>query len=329
MLPERHHGRQLPSGVSASRFGAPCRRRRRGRTGPAHVDEGDGVADPPLGTPAPAGRRRTRRRSSRSPRRSSPGRGRAPRCAGRRTPGGRSPEAVAVARAALDRARSPDRASGRALGSGRHHGPTTSGDDAYVERRAETAGWPEGAPRARRLAPVDDGLVAHGAPWPASTVTRTVSPGAGLPLLGPAVPGLASSAVTALRGRAATLVGPAGVVVRSAPVDQDRVPDEADHDRRRRAMPAPAATRRRRTTRRPCSEHGVRVDVDVGRRLGIRGVVQQGAQLVLERVGAHRTPPSIAARWVRRVASPREAADFTEPTEMLSASAVACSLRSV
>ncbi len=75
-------------------------------------------------------------------------------------------------------------------------------------------------------------------------------------------------------------------------------------------------------------DHGVRVDVDVGRPLGIRRVVQQRAQLVLERVGAHRTPPSIPVSWVRRVASPREAADFTEPTEMLSASAVACSDRS-
>ncbi len=71
--------------------------------------------------------------------------------------------------------------------------------------------------------------------------------------------------------------------------------------------------------------------VDVVERgvLGLGGAAQQRAQLVLEDVVAHRVLPSVVVSWVRRAASPREAADLTEPSEMSSRSATACSLRSV
>ena len=298
-------------------------------TGRGLVDEDDGVAELALGTSVPA-EVNTRSPSVQSkPANSVVGTsGRAPRSAGARRPGGPCPGSGALREAALDRRRAPDGARCPSASAGMTP-DDQPGPPPLPRRRSRRGRWRAAcaaSPHRRTLASPSTMAALH---WSGRLVHLELHAtrhgrwaAAGLPSMVAATSRSTATTPVSCSGRPARCS--AAVLARPRRPRHPPRPMASDggRDAGARCQPAtaddPAAA----------GDHGVRVDVDVGRPLGIRAVAQQGAQLVLERVGAHRTPPSMPVSWVRRVASPREAADFTEPTEMLSASAVACSDRS-
>ncbi len=105
--------------------------------------------------------------------------------------------------------------------------------------------------------------------------------------------------------------------------DPDASTDDDDRHQPHRRPPEPASPDEAVSL----VDHRSRVEVRVCRGRVVGGRAQHGAEPVLE-LGVHRWPPSLVASCVRRAARPRDAADFTVPTEMPSRSAVAASERS-